>query len=372
LSSGHPSRAACAVVVNAGWVPGVSTIHALGRAGVEVHAVDYRPWALGFRSRYARPVLVPDHHTDEEGFVAALVRLGDSLAAPAPIFAVDDEDLAVLARNRDRLGERFRYPFPDWETLAPIMDKRVQLRRAVELGLPAPASGDEAEFPVLLKPLESVPFRLRFGVKAIRCDSPEELAAARERTSGFETFVVDWIPGGDDALYSLGAYLAPGGEALATFCFRKLRQDPPLLGNGRVVVAASEPLVVEQGLALLRGLGSHGLAHVEVKRDARDGLFKLVEVNSRLWQFHSLATACGVNLPLVAYRHLTGGTVEPVANGHRDGRWAITFKANRLPAAARPPYHDPLLARDDPGIALAHARFIAREAARALRRRARA
>lgn len=250
-----------------------------------MHAVDYRPWALGFRSRYARPVLVPDHHTDEEGFVAALVRLGDSLAAPAPIFAVDDEDLAVLARNRDRLGERFRYPFPDWETLAPIMDKRVQLRRAVELGLPAPASGDEAEFPVLLKPLESVPFRLRFGVKAIRCDSPEELAAARERTSGFETFVVDWIPGGDDALYSLGAYLAPGGEALATFCFRKLRQDPPLLGNGRVVVAASEPLVVEQGLALLRGLGSHGLAHVEVKRDARDGLFKLVEVNSRLWQF---------------------------------------------------------------------------------------
>jgi hypothetical protein len=95
-------------------------------------------------------------------------------------------------------------------------------------------------------------------------------------------------------------------------------------------------------------------------------------VNSRLWQFHSLATACGVNFPLVAYRHLTGEPVEPVANGHRDGRWAITFKANRLPAAARPPYHDPLLARDDPGIALAHARFIAREAARALRRKVRA
>lgn len=98
--------------MNVGWVPGVSTIQALGRGAVDVLAVDHRPGALGFRSRYARPVVVPDHHTDEEGFVAALVRLGDSLAAPAPIFAVDDEDLAALARNRDRLGDRFLYPWP--------------------------------------------------------------------------------------------------------------------------------------------------------------------------------------------------------------------------------------------------------------------
>ncbi len=358
--------------MNAGWVPGVSTVQALGRAGIDVFAVDHRPWALGFRSRYARPVLVPDHRTDEEGFVGALVRLGDSLDAPAPIFLVDDDDLAAVARNRGRLGDRFLYPFPEWKALEPLMDKRVQLRRAAELGLPAPETGDALEFPVLLKPLQSVPFRLRFGVKAIRCDSPAELAAARERTRGFETFVVGWIPGGDDALYSLGAYLPPDGEPLATFTFRKLRQDPRLLGNGRVVAAAFEPLVVEQGLALLRGLGSHGLGHVELKRDAGDGLLKLVEVNSRLWQFHSLAAACGVNFPLVAYRHLTGAEQEPVSNGHRKGRWAVTFKANRLPVAARPPYVDPLLARDDPGIALAHARFMARAAARTVRRRLRA
>lgn len=358
--------------MNAGWVPGVSTIQALGRAGIEVHAVDSRPWALGFRSRYARPVLVPDHHADEVGFVEALAALGDRLDTPAPLFAVDDEDLAVIARNRARLGGRFLYPFPDWETLAPIMDKRVQLARARELGLPAPAWGDDADFPVLLKPLESVRFRLRFGVKAVLCRTPAELAAAREQTRGFETFAVEWIPGGDDALWSLGAYIVPGGEALATFCFRKLRQDPRLLGNGRVVVAASEPTVVEQGLALLRGLGSHGLAHVELKRDPRDGLFKLVEVNSRLWQFHSLAGGSGVSFPLVAYRHLTGARVEPPPNGKGHGRWAITFKANRVPVVARPPYHDPLLARDDPGIALAHARFMARAAARSVRRRLRA
>ena len=132
-----------------------------------------------------------------------------------------------------------------------------------------------------------------------------------------------------------------------------------------------QPTVVEQGLALLRGLGSHGLAHVEVKRDPRDGLFKLVEVNSRLWQFHSLATASGVNFPLVAYLHLTGAQVEPPSNGKGHGRWAITFKADRMPAPARPPYHDPLLARDEPGIALSHARFMARAAARSVRRRLR-
>jgi D-aspartate ligase len=110
--------------------------------------------------------------------------------------------------------------------------------------------------------------------------------------------------------------------------------------------------VVEQGLALLRALDFHGISQVELMRDPRDGRYKLLEVNPRLWQWHSLAAACGVDLPWIAYRDLVGDPLPP-ARMHGDGkRWAITLMAGSGHALERPPYVDAVFARDDPKPAL--------------------
>ncbi len=55
-----------AVVVDVGWVNGLAAIRSLGRAGIPVFAVDHRSSPLGFRSRYAQPVTVPDPLADED------------------------------------------------------------------------------------------------------------------------------------------------------------------------------------------------------------------------------------------------------------------------------------------------------------------
>ena len=49
-----------AAVVDVGWVNGLAAIRSLGRSGIRVLAVDHRPSALGFRSRYAEPLVTPD------------------------------------------------------------------------------------------------------------------------------------------------------------------------------------------------------------------------------------------------------------------------------------------------------------------------
>ena len=75
-------------------------------------------------------------------------------------------------------------------------------------------------------------------------------------------------------------------------------------------------------------------------------------MNPRLWQWHSLAAACGVDLPWIAYRDLTGDPLPP-ARMHGDGkRWAITLMAGSGHAIERPPYVDAVFARDDPKPAL--------------------
>jgi D-aspartate ligase len=157
------------------------------------------------------------------------------------------------------------------------------------------------------------------------------------------------------------------GEALGLFSGHKLSQTRGFMGSARVGEALWVDEVVEQGLALLRSLGFQGISQLETKRDPRDGRYKLMEVNPRLWQWHSLAAACGVDLPYIAYRDLVGDPVPP-ARMHGDGkRWAITLMAGLPMALQRPPYVDAVFAVDDPKPALVQVGRFAHRGVRRLR-----
>jgi len=352
-------RQPAAVVVGVGGPAGVSAIRLLGRRGIRVFAVDHRRSPLGFRSRYAIPWRVPDPERDEPGFARALASLADAIGEPVPIFPCRDEDLNALARNGETLAARFFSPFPSWEQLQPLQQKRFQVRRAAELGLAVPATTSDAatvrSFPVLIKPSRPQGFRRRFGVQALRCGNRSELKRCFALARPFDPIAQELIPGSDRTLFTLGAYIdRPGEPPTAIFCGRKLRQTPPEVGTCRVGEACWDDRVVEQGLKLLRGLEFAGIAQVEFKYDERDDTFKFIEVNLRLWQWHENAAVCGADLAWVAYRASTGQAVDPVTSRGCRRRWALTFADSLAPALTRLPYVDPLLPRDDARLAATH------------------
>ena len=340
-----------AVVVGVGWVAGLAAIRSLGRAGVRVLAVDDRDGALGFRSRYGEARLAPNRIEQRDAFVRFLADLGEGVAFPT-----HDDDLETIARHRDELA--LTCPFPAWDVLGRIQDKRRQLAVAAEAGIAVPRTADrptdELGFPVLVKPSDPTSFRRRFGVKAFRCADRGELERRFEDARLHAPLVQEWIPGGDDALYTAGTYVAHDGEALGVFTGRKLLQTPREIGTARVAEARWLPALAEDALRLLRGLGFHGIAQVELKRDPRDGRFKLIEVNPRLWEWHGLASACGVDLPRIAYLDSLGERPRPVRMRGDGKRWAITLARGSRPAFQRLPYVDAMWASDDPRPALVH------------------
>src|SRR6266508_4130361 len=89
-----------AVVADVSFVNGLTAVRSLGRIGVPVFAVDHRPGALGFRSRYALPLQCPDPGTDTAAYGAFLRGLGDALGIPAPIFPTHDPPVNALAQLR--------------------------------------------------------------------------------------------------------------------------------------------------------------------------------------------------------------------------------------------------------------------------------
>ena len=358
-----------AAVIDVGWVNGLAAIRSLGRAGVRVLAVDHRPSALGFRSRYAERFLSADAHTDPTRFIASIRALGEVV-----VFPTHDGQLNLIAQHLGDLD--VLAPFSGWDVLERVQSKRAQLDEAAAAGVDVPrthyprtatearAAAEELGFPVLVKPEHPVGFKQRFRRQAFRCETVDEVGDAYTRAEEFAPMVQELIPGGDDTLYTVGSYVARDGRPLGVFSGRKLRQTPPGIGTCRVGEAVWVQDAVDAALRLLQGFGYVGLSQVEFKRDPRDGKFKLMEINPRLWQWHGLAAACGVDLPRIAYDDLVGGTQTRATMNGEGKRWAITLLPGESPALQRPPYVDAVFARDDPKPAAVHLARVVRSAFR--------
>jgi D-aspartate ligase len=257
-----------------------------------------------------------------------------------------------------------------------VQSKRAQLAEAEAAGVDVPrthyprtagearAAAEELGLPVLVKPEHPVGFKQRFRRQAFRCESLEEVEDAYTRAEEFGAMVQELIPGGDDTLYTVGSYVARDGRPLGVFSGRKLRQTPPGIGTCRVGEAVWVQDAVDAALRLLEGFGYFGLSQVEFKRDPRDGKFRLMEINPRLWQWHGLAAACGVDLARIAYADLVGEAPHKVTMNGEGKRWAITLLPGERPALQRPPYVDAVFARDDPKPAVVHLARVVRSALR--------
>ena len=166
---------------------------------------------------------------------------------------------------------------------------------------------EEIGFPCIFKPVESLAFKTRFRRHVLEIGSADELREVYAKVDDCGTLMLqDIVPGGDEELYTLGSYLDAQSRPLAQFTGHKLRQHPPRFGHVSMAVSKWVPELAEAGLRLLHELGYHGVSQVEFKRDPRDGRYRLMEVNARHWMWHSLGTACGVNLSLAAYRDAIG------------------------------------------------------------------
>ena len=114
---------------------------------------------------------------------------------------------------------------------------------------------------------------------------------------------------------------------MAEFTAAKVRLAPPRFGFPRVVVSRAVPEVVEPGRRILEALGFWGFSCTEFKRDARDGRYKLMEVNGRHNVSSRLAVACGLNFPRLTYEHLATGRLPAAPASPRQGvYWIDEFK----------------------------------------------
>jgi predicted ATP-grasp superfamily ATP-dependent carboligase len=326
-------------------------------------------------SRYAERSLSWPHGEDERvEFLCELARR-EGLAGWALVPSAD-ETAALVARHHERLAEHYTHTTPGWDAVAWAYDKRRTHELADRIGVAAPrtayprtpaeAEALDIDYPVVLKPAVKESFNRLTAAKAWRADSPRELAErfaeACTLVDPATLIVQELVPGGGDAQFSFAA-LCDAGEPLAWLTARRTRQYPADFGRASTYVETLDvPEVVEPSLRLLREIGWTGLIEVEYKRHPRTGQMLLLDMNPRVWGWHTLCGRAGVDFPWLLWQLVSGEAVPETAARPGVGWLRVTtdtptavkeLLARRLPLreyvrSLRGPRESAIFARDDP------------------------
>jgi len=366
---------AVGALVLGGDYRGLGIVRSLGRRGVPVWVAQHGD-ALATHSRYSRRKLTwpGPFESDQTDF---LLGFGKEHGLDGwVLFPTADKSAEFISRNTEALGEFFRLTTSPWPQWSIAQDKTLAYARAAELGIAVPAtwytdSVDEAaelelEYPVILKPASGVIDNPISDVKVWIIEDREELLRRYVEASQFlpagHVMIQEIIPGGGECQLSF-ASTCRDGEVLAYLTAERTRQMPPDFGRASTFVETVDiPEVVEPSQRIIADLRLTGLVEVEYKRDPRNGLVKLLDVNARAWGWHSIGAPAGVDFPYLAWQVAQGLEVEP-ATARPGVRWVRmstdvpTFakeilgrrmKLREYLKTFRPPLEGPLWAKDDP------------------------
>jgi len=320
-------------LVIGGNLNGLSIARSLGRRGVPVWVTSPPNIKLASYSRYTQRTL-PWLNGDSEEQAAYLLELAERYDLNQwVLFPTSDESAALLSKFHSALSRHFRVSTPTWDVLSWAYDKRLTYRLAAEQQVAYPstvyptteADLQSVNFPAILKPATHATINRFTADKAWPVTNREELLAryreARELIPSDLILIQERIPGGGESQFSYAA-LCCDGQPIASLTARRTRQYPIDFGySSSFVETLDVPEIVGPSQRLLAAIRYTGIVEVEYKLDARDGRYKLLDINPRLWTWSPLGGRAGVDFPYLLWQMMVGRAV-PKQTGRTGVRWA--------------------------------------------------
>lgn len=350
----------------------LAVVRSLGSKGIRTLVAEKsRYHTSGFSKYCSKTLLSPDVKTEPERYLTWLIDTVNREQVDTFI-PMDDDTMQFAIKYRHQLEPICKVPLPPTESYHIAADKGKTLRRAAELGVPAPRTvfmeGNEAitaewlrkltgsmQYPLVIKPTHSSGSR---GIRFV--ESPEALFATYNTVHEQYPYplIQELIPQGKK--YDVCVCYDAGHELKATFVQQEIRNYPIERGPSTVHESAYVPGLIEHTQKLMDGMEWIGVADVEYMIDPRNGEPKLMEINPRFWSSTHLSIRSGVDFPWILYQLAGGQEVQPVNEyivGKR-GRSLLPgdilhFLSNPKRMAMDPPFWtttlpDDILSKDDP------------------------
>lgn len=317
---------------------GVGIARSLGRLGVPVYGIDGDRLSPTFFSRYCRGKFVWNlHDAPAEETIDFLVEVSRTIGRRALLVPTSDIGAIFVAEHAERLAGGYIFPDRSAALVRSLCNKQEMYYLARKWNVDAPQTAfprcredvleylGTASFPILLKPV----YNLVPGLKPWRMvivNSKRELLDrydAVEEPAAPNVMLQEYIPGGDEMTWTFNGYFDRHGECQVAFTGRKLRNFPPYFGQASLAVCAKNHRVQEITLAFMKSIGYRGPLDLGYRYDARDGRYKVNDINPRVGaMFRLFVGENGMDVVRALYQDMTGQAVTP-ASAPEGRKWVV-------------------------------------------------
>jgi D-aspartate ligase len=300
---------------------GLGVIRSLGRLGVPVYGVHEDRLAPAASSRYLRGRFLwrPDP-ADTERVLSGLARLSGIIGRPAVLIPTDDAGAIFLAEHGAALRSSFLFPDPPPDLPRRLAGKYSLSEVCREFGVASPQTAlpeslaQAREFaaatgyPVIAK--LTTPWRASGGVRSTQgVADAVELGRIYDACARADAGLMlqEFVPGGRENDWFFHGYCDPNSDCRPAFTGVKVRSYPSSAGLTSLGRSAPNDELKAEITKLLSRLGYRGNLDLDIRLDARDGRYHLLDFNPRLGaQFRLFRDTAGTDVALAAYLDLTG------------------------------------------------------------------
>ncbi|HST14870.1 MAG TPA: hypothetical protein VLJ44_08480 [Gaiellaceae bacterium] len=307
----------------------------LGRLGVPAAANDELKRTAASRSRYRSESIVWEPWpTTSSDIVEKLVAWGRAQDEPALLMPVDDAATMVVEEHAADLAPAFRFARQPDGLVRKLSSKWTMAELALEHGIATARVakvGDIADLDDLL-----AEFGLPVVIKRIEGWAPDSrsvpsvsVARSREQAREIisqqpENFMLqEYIPGASDTSWMFNGYFDGGSRCLFGATGYKIRQYPLSGGFTTLGQLTVHHEIQTEIVRFLSAVGYRGIVDLGLRFDARDGSYKLLDVNPRVGStFRLFVDSAGDDVVRVCYADLVEGNSEIRTSPVVDRRWS--------------------------------------------------
>lgn len=313
----------------------LGVLRSFGRLGIAVYGIDPHPTSAGLLSRYCRKKFLYDVDSESpKNSVQYLLNVAKKIGRRSLLIHTTDSGASWLAENAKTLSEGYLFPRLSTQLVQALASKKEMYFLAKKFGVPTPEAcfplsrddaeeyGQEAVFPVVLKEI----YRggsPRVGKRMFIARTKQELVklySLYEDPLNPNFMLQEYIPGGDDSIWMFNGYFNERSDCLFAMTGKKIRQSPVHTGVTSLGVCLRNPVVDRITRNFMKSIGYKGILDIGYRFDARDGKYKVLDVNPRIGStFRLFVGTNGLDVARAEYLDLTGQPVpkSEVAEGRK-------------------------------------------------------
>lgn len=312
----------------------------LGRLGVPIYTFQDAVWSPTALSRYVRKTLTWnfESHTELES-VNHLLQVGRVIGRRPILIPTDDIGAILVADHAEALRDEFCFPEQPAGLTRALASKKELFLLCSKVGVPAPPTAfpgtleevhdflKVGSFPVVVKSIDArfIPWHRGGQSVFIARDRTELLDYYRlvEQLDHPNLMLQEYIPGGSDSIWMFDGYFNAQSDCLAAFTGQKIRQYPPYTGPTSLGICRRNIFVENAARTFLKGIGYRGIVDMGYRYDARDGSYRLLDVNPRIGAtFRLFAGTNDLDVARALYLDLTHQSTPSTALSE-DRRWVV-------------------------------------------------